>query len=180
MPTYYSNSYLIPTDSCFPHSLSCTAPESHKWISYISTKLIYNVNTTTFGFSFVPRKVQFYRTLFSMHKTSNAFCYFEGRDRRVLDTSQFIFRVLPFSEPYWVTLRQVVTTSYRGFINTQISIRCFPLPSHGKLSIRGITVMYLVGILQDLYTVMHFKFTINNIQCAKMFVKRQKFLYILQ
>jgi len=39
--------------------------------------------------------------------------------------------------------------------------------------------MYLVGMLQDFYTVMHFKFIINNIQCAKVFVKWQKFLYIL-
>ena len=36
--------------------------------------------------------------------------------------------------------------------------------------------MYLVGILEDFYTVMHFNFTINNIQCAKIFVKWQKTL----
>jgi hypothetical protein len=34
-----------------------------------------------------------------------------------------------------------------------------------KLSIRGVLVMHLLGILQDYYTVMHFKFTINNVQC---------------
>ena len=49
---------------CFPHSLSCTATETHKWNSHISTKLICNVTTTTFGFSFLLHKVQFYRTFF--------------------------------------------------------------------------------------------------------------------
>lgn len=116
-----------------------------------------------------------------MHITSNAFRYSESRVQSVSDISQIVF----------ITVLRAILGNHKAEHetcnytlqgpdhNTNDNTICSTSLSR-KLSIRGVPLMYLLRNLTDFYSVQHFKFSPNNTQYAKTFVKVQKFLLILK